>query len=105
MPTITFITPDGEKVVVENAIGTLMETATEHEVDGIEAACGGVCACATCHVKVDPAWVKKLPEMQDDEKDMLELEDDADEVRSRLSCQVEITDDLDGLIVEVHPLR
>ena len=104
MPTtITFITQDGAKVVVEDAIGTLMEVATEHEVEGIDGDCGGVCSCSTCHVKIKREWMDKVGAADEIEQDMLDLEDATDE-RSRLSCQIEVTEALDGLVVEVEKL-
>jgi len=104
MAKVTYITPDGEKVVVEKAMGTLMETAVEHEVEGIEGACGGVCSCGTCHVLVPEQWLGKLPQPGIAEKDLLELEEDAGP-RSRLSCQIEATDEIDGIEVQVAPLE
>ncbi|PQJ29402.1 2Fe-2S iron-sulfur cluster-binding protein [Rubritalea profundi] len=104
MPTkITFITQDGSKVVVEDAIGTLMEVATEHDVEGIDGDCGGVCSCSTCHVKVKREWLDKVGVADEIEQDMLDLEDETDE-RSRLCCQIEVVEEFDGLIVEVAPL-
>jgi 2Fe-2S ferredoxin len=105
MPTkITFITQDGAEVVVEDAIGTLMEVATEHDVEGIDGDCGGVCSCSTCHVKVKREWLDKVGTAEEIEQDMLDLEDEADE-RSRLCCQIEVVEELDGLVVEVAPLQ
>ena len=104
MPTtITFITQDGAKVVVEDAIGTLMEVATEHDVEGIDGDCGGVCSCSTCHVKVKREWLDKVGAAEEIEQDMLDLEDETDE-RSRLCCQIEVVEEFDGLVVEVAPL-
>ena len=103
MPKVTFITPDGERTTIENAIGTLMEVATEHEIAGIDAICGGVCSCATCHVRVAEEWKEKVGPQNETEKDILDMEDGADE-SSRLSCQIELTDELDGLLVEVVEL-
>ena len=70
------------------------------EISGILAECGGACCCATCHVHIDPDWMGRLPEMDDDEKDMLEFAEGIDDF-SRLSCQLKITDELDGLVVNV----
>jgi 2Fe-2S ferredoxin len=77
-----------------------MEAAVDNGIDGILAECGGACACATCHAYIDEAWLARLPEMDDMEDAML---DSALERRknSRLSCQIEITDELDGLVVTV----
>lgn len=100
MAKITYIEADGNEVVVENAMGTVMSCALENEVVGIDGNCGGVCSCATCHVHVTPEWLDKVGVASDDERDLLEFEDNVNE-RSRLSCQIEITDAIDGLIVHV----
>ena len=101
MPKITFIQPDGSEQVVEAEAGvTLMESAKMNDVPGIEAECGGACACATCHVYVDDAWREKTGKPSQMEEDMLDF---AFDVRpsSRLSCQIKVSEDLDGLIVTV----
>ena len=100
MPTVTYITPDGERVVVENAEGNLMTTAVANQVDGIDGDCGGVCSCATCHVHVDPAWADQVGPAGESELGMLELEDELAET-SRLGCQVKLTEELNGLVVRV----
>jgi len=104
MAKITFITPEGETIVVENAEGNLMELATYNDVEGIDASCGGVCSCGTCHVRVHKDWLEKVGPRTKAERELLELEDEADD-RSRLSCQIEVTEEMDGLIVEVAPLQ
>jgi ferredoxin, 2Fe-2S len=101
MAKITFIQPDGTEQVVEAENGnTVMEVAKKSLVEGIEAECGGACACATCHVFVDEAWHEKTGGPSEMEEDMLDF---AFDVRptSRLSCQIKVTDVLDGLIVRV----
>jgi 2Fe-2S ferredoxin len=101
MPKITYIQPNGVPKTVEVAIGsTVMEGAIDHDVDGIVAACGGSCSCSTCHVHVDAAWFERVGPPQDDERDTLQI---ALEVlpNSRLSCQIEVTRELDGLVVQV----
>jgi len=101
MPRIIYVQPDGTRREVEVETGfTVMEGAVNNDVDGIVAECGGACACATCHAYVDEAWLERLPEMDDMEDSML---DSAWERRhnSRLTCQIEITDALDGLLVHV----
>ena len=103
MATVNFITSTGEQIVVENAVGTLMEIALENNVLGIEGACGGVCSCATCHVTVSPPWIGKVGRAGGSEQDVLSYEDGTD-ANSRLSCQIEMRDELDGLIVTVVPL-
>ena len=100
MPKITYITPDGESIVVENAEGNLMNIAVENQVDGIDGDCGGVCSCATCHIKVAADWKEKVGPASETENDMLELEDEVDE-SSRLGCQIKMTEELDGLVVTV----
>jgi 2Fe-2S ferredoxin len=101
MPTITFITSDGATYNVDAEVGsTVMEAAIRNLVPGIEAECGGACACATCHVHVDENWIDATGKAQPMEEDMLDF---AYDVRptSRLSCQIKVTDELDGLIVHV----
>ena len=101
MPKITFTTHAGKDVVVEAENGmTVMEAAVKNDVPGIEAECGGACACATCHVYVDPAWAEKTGKPEEMEEDMLDFAFDVRET-SRLSCQIKVTDELDGLKVEV----
>ena len=100
MPTVTFITPEGEPIVIKNASGNLMQVAVENQVPGIDGDCGGVCSCATCHVHVDPDWNPRVGPATESEQGMLELEDEFMD-RSRLGCQVELTPELDGLVVRV----
>jgi len=100
-PKVRFVEADGREREVQAAVGiSLMETAKQHAIVGIVAQCGGACACATCHVYVDRAWVERLPPPEDMEVGMLES---AWEPRdnSRLSCQITITAALDGLRVTV----
>jgi 2Fe-2S ferredoxin len=101
MPRVVFVLPDGSRREFEAPLGlTLMEVARQQGVSGVIAQCGGACACATCHVYVNPIWWAKLRPSEDMEQGMLET---AWEPRpnSRLSCQVHITPDLDGLEVQV----
>ena len=101
MPTIHFDLADGTRKSLEGSVGTpVMSLAKRNGIEGILAECGGACCCATCHVHVDPDWISRLPAMDDDEKDMLEFADEVDEF-SRLSCQIKISEDLDGLVVNV----
>ena len=102
MAKVTFIQQDGGKVVVEDAIGTLMEIATDHDVEGITGDCGGVCSCSTCHVYVGPEWQAKLAAAEELEIDTLDFNDHKKD-SSRLCCQIEMTDELDGIVVEVAP--
>ena len=103
MAQITFIEHDGtvRNVIAENG-STVMEAAIRHSVPGIEAECGGACACATCHVYVDDAWQGAVGAATPMEEDMLDF---AFDIRpgSRLSCQIKVSDALDGLIVRTPP--
>jgi 2Fe-2S ferredoxin len=99
MPKITYIDHQGGTRTVDAEIGaTVMETAIKNNVPGIEAECGGACACATCHVHVDEAWRAIVGEPSPMEEDMLDFGFDVRE-NSRLSCQIKVTEELDGLIV------
>lgn len=101
MAKITFIQPDGSSREIDATPGvTVMEAAKLHDIPGIEAECGGACACATCHVYVDPAWREAVGNPAEMEEDMLDFAFDVRE-ESRLSCQIKVTDKLDGLVVRV----
>lgn len=101
MAKITFIQPDGSSQVVEAETGvTVMEAAKLNNIPGIEAECGGACACATCHVYVDQAWRDKVGAPSDMEEDMLDFAFDVRE-ESRLCCQIKVSSAIDGLIVRV----
>lgn len=101
MPKVTYVTPDGERhdVVVESGY-SVMEGAINNNIDGIVAECGGACACATCHSYIDEAWLGRLPPMEDMEDSMLDAAFDRRN-NSRLTCQIEMKDELDGLVVYV----
>ncbi|MEM9043093.1 MAG: 2Fe-2S iron-sulfur cluster-binding protein [Pseudomonadota bacterium] len=102
MAKITYIEHNGTKHEVEVAEGlTVMEGAVSNNIPGIDADCGGACACSTCHVYVDPAWADKLPEKEDMEVDMLDFAFEPDDERSRLTCQLKVTAELDGLVVQM----
>ncbi len=101
MPKITYIEHNGKKHEVEVASGlTVMEGARDNNIPGIEADCGGACACSTCHVYVDASWAEKLPAKDAMEVDMLDFAWEPSDL-SRLTCQVKVTDDLDGLVVQL----
>ncbi len=101
MPTVYFETLDGDVVAVHGDAGDIvMELARAEGIDGIDAECGGGCACATCHVHVDPAWMAKVGPPSNIERDMLEFDGEVSET-SRLSCQLQLADELDGLRVKV----
>ena len=100
MTRITYVEFGGAEHVVEVAIGlTVMEGARDNGIPEIEADCGGACACSTCHVYVDPEWVAKLPKKDTMEEDMLDFAYEPDPARSRLTCQLKVSDALDGLKV------
>ncbi len=101
MAKITYIEWNGTEHVVDVSNGlTVMEGARDNAIPGIEADCGGACACSTCHVHVDAGWKEKLPAIDAMEEDMLEFAYEPDEL-SRLTCQLKVTDALDGLIVRM----
>jgi 2Fe-2S ferredoxin len=101
MPRVTYVQPNGQPKVVEVPTGTtVMEAAVDNDVAGIVAECGGACSCATCHVYVDPAWLDKLPVPDAQEDGMLDCVLDR-RANSRLSCQIVVKNDLDGLVVRV----
>lgn len=97
MPTVKFIDANNQSYEADGAIGTsVMEVAVSHNVPGIDADCGGACACATCHVYVHEDWLSKLSPQVDMEASMLEFAEDV-RPNSRLSCQIPLTEDLNGL--------
>jgi len=99
MAKITYIDQDGTKREVEAKPGqSIMEVAVANMIPGIDADCGGACACATCHVYVDDAWAGKLKEKDDMEDSMLDFAEDVRE-HSRLCCQILVTEELDGIVV------
>jgi ferredoxin, 2Fe-2S len=101
VPKITFIQPDGAEQTADIALGwSVMEGAVRNLVPGIDADCGGACACATCHVYVDPGWQGALPPKSEMEETMLDFAQAA-APNSRLSCQLRVTSDMDGLVVRV----
>ena len=101
MPKITYIEHNGKSHTLEVANGlTIMEGALQNNIPGIDADCGGSCACATCHVYVDEKWFNKLPNKESAEEDMLDMAFEAKRL-SRLSCQLTVSDSLDGLVVKM----
>ena len=102
MPTITYIQPDGTKAEVDVQAGKrVMQTAIAEDIDGIVAECGGQAMCATCHVYVDDAFLDRLPEMSEDEDEMLTDTVAPRTDQSRLSCQIPVGEELDGLVVRI----
>jgi 2Fe-2S ferredoxin len=101
MPKITYIEHSGKEHVVDVPVGlSVMEGAVKNAIPGIDADCGGACACSTCHVYVDPAWIDKLPKRESMEEDMLDFAFEP-KANSRLTCQVKVTAALDGLVVRM----
>jgi len=101
MPKVIYISSDGTRheTEVENGY-SVMEGAINNDIEGIVAECGGACACATCHSYVDEAWMDKMPSMDDMEDSMLDAAFERKD-NSRLTCQIEINDNLDGLVTHV----
>ncbi len=101
MPKITYIEHNGDAHAVEaNAGLTVMDAAVKNNIPGIDADCGGACACATCHVYVEPAWLAQVGGRTAMEESMLEFAEGVEE-SSRLSCQIRIVEALDGLVVRL----
>lgn len=99
---VTWKTPDGSEITAEVADGiSMMQAALDNNVDGIIGECGGTMSCATCHVFVDPAWMDKVGVPGDFEEAMLDITEAERTERSRLSCQIEASPDLDGLVLIV----
>ena len=101
MPKITYITSDDKTHIIDVDNGlTVMEGAVQNDIPGIDADCGGGMACATCHVYVKEDWLNKLPKKEDGEEDMLDMAFEP-KTNSRLSCQLTVSAELDGLIVDI----
>jgi 2Fe-2S ferredoxin len=101
MAKIKYVEHNGKEHVVDVQPGmTVMEGAVKNMIPGIDADCGGACACATCHVYVDNAWLGKIEPMQEMEKTMLDFAEGVEQ-SSRLSCQIRITEALDGMTVRM----
>lgn len=102
MVKLTFVAPGGSQTQIDAAEGTsVMKAAVANDVDGIVGECGGAMMCATCHCYVDEAWVDRVGAREDGEDDMLEGAASEVTPRSRLSCQIRLTADLDGLVVHL----
>jgi 2Fe-2S ferredoxin len=101
MPKVTYIENNGAEHVIEVKLGqSVMEGAINNSVPGIDADCGGACACATCHVHVDPSWFPRLKAPDALERSMIDFATGSDEL-SRMSCQIKMTEALDGLVVRL----
>lgn len=102
MAKITYVEFNGTRHVVDVAPGlTVMEGARDNGIPGIEADCGGACACSTCHVYVAEEWLDRLPARDAMEEDMLDFAYQPDPKRSRLTCQLKVSEALDGLVVQM----
>ena len=101
MPKITYIEHNGKTHIQEIPNGlSVMEGAVQNNIPGIDADCGGSCACATCHIYVDEKWFNKLSKKEEAENDMLDMAFEPNKF-SRLTCQITVGDDLDGLVVKM----
>ena len=101
MPKITYIENSGKSHTIDVAKDlTVMEGAVQNDIPGIDADCGGACACATCHVYVDEKWFNKLSKKEDAEQDMLDMAFEPNKF-SRLSCQLTVSENLVGLVVKM----
>jgi len=101
MPKITYIQFDGTESSVDAAVGTtVMNNALDNLIPGIDADCGGECSCATCHVLIDENWMTKVGQPSEAEESMLDLNPDRAS-NSRLSCQINVSEEMDGLIVNL----
>lgn len=104
MPKITFVQTDGERIDADAKVGnTIMEVAKELDLPML-AACGGSLACATCHAIIDEDWYERCGEVCEDEEDLLDAAHDLS-ATSRLCCQIEVSEDLDGLVVNLTPME
>ncbi|MFZ0212407.1 MAG: 2Fe-2S iron-sulfur cluster-binding protein [Candidatus Acidiferrales bacterium] len=102
MPKVIYVSADGDSREVDVPVGTtVMAAALKNGIDGIVAECGGVCMCSTCHVFVDGNFFSRLPAASDTEEAVLEISAEERQPTSRLSCQIKVTEDLDGLIVRL----
>jgi len=102
MPKVIYVSAKGDAREVDVPVGTtVMAAALKNGIDGIVAECGGVCMCSTCHVFVDEHFFNRLPPAQDTEEAVLEIAAEERQPTSRLSCQIKVTDDLDGLTVRL----
>ena len=101
MPKITYIEHNGKSHTIDVANGlSVMEGAVQNNIPGIDADCGGGMACATCHVYVKEEWFDKLPKKEDGEEDMIDMAHEPNKF-SRLSCQLSVSDEIDGLVVQL----
>ena len=101
MPKITYIEDNGKSHQIDVANGlTVMEGAIQNNIPGIDADCGGSMACATCHVYVKEDWFNRIPKKENGEEDMIDMAYEPNKF-SRLSCQITVSDEIDGLVVQL----
>jgi len=103
MPKIHVIDSKGEKHTLEGQVGLSLMESLKSLNYGVLALCGGMCSCATCHCYIEESWASKLGEREDDEQELLEDLDSFRENQSRLSCQVDFSEEMDGIRVEIAP--
>ena len=103
MAKIHVIDSEGEEHTVEGQVGLSLMESLRALANGVLALCGGMCSCATCHCYIEESWASKLGDREDDEQELLEDLDSFKEAQSRLSCQVEFSEDMDGIRVKVAP--
>ena len=102
MPMVTYVLPSGVSRQLEVPAGmSVMQAALNHRIDGILGECGGSCMCATCHVYVDAAFLSRIPAAVNNEKSMLSIAAEGPQPNSRLSCQIKMTEALDGIVVRL----
>lgn len=102
MPMVTYVSPSGLSRKIEVPVGmSVMQAALDHKIGGILGECGGNCMCATCHVYVEASFLSRIPPAKDNEKFMLSIAAEGPEANSRLSCQIKITEELDGIVVRL----
>jgi ferredoxin, 2Fe-2S len=102
MPMVTYVSSSGISREIDVPSGmSVMQAALNHRVEGILGECGGNCMCATCHVYVDFSFLRRIPPVTDNEKFMLSIAAEGPETNSRLSCQIKMTEELDGIVVRL----
>lgn len=106
MAKVNYIQPDGVSIELEVPAGrSLMEVAVQNDVVGIDGECGGACMCATCHVYVDEAYSAKLPKTDELEDEMLDSTSSERKANSRLCCQINMSEELDGISIQIPPTQ
>src|SRR5512135_2230864 len=102
MPIVTYLSPTGISTKIDVPLGlSVMQAALNHRVEGILGECGGNCMCATCHVDVDLSFLYRIPLVKDTEKFMLSIAAEGPGPNSRLSCQIKMTEELNGIVIRL----